>query len=99
MRASPPKVLLTSICRPLGEKYGDAPSVGYELLFGKESSRTGMVFAGLGCPNGCDFCATSYFFKRKHVKLLPTGRDIYNVVERYLEIEPNMSIVVLDEDF
>jgi radical SAM superfamily enzyme YgiQ (UPF0313 family) len=234
--SSPPKVLLTSVCRPLGEKYGDAPSVGYELLygqvtraqgafspranhihfsleyiaenldapsvvlqypnkrelirelkrgyeviavsfilatfhrmketvelirryspkskivlggygtvlsdqelapwgdafcrgegvefmrkylgeppipmpyrhplivsrmkiFGKESSRTGMVFAGLGCPNGCDFCATSYFFKRKHVKLLPTGRDIYNVVERYLEIEPEMSIVVLDEDF
>jgi len=234
--SSPPKVLLTSICRPLGEKYGDAPSVGYELLFGqvtraqglfspranhihfsleyiaenldapavvlqypskgelirelgrgydviavsfilatfhrmketvalirkhsphskivlggygtvlsdaelapwgdafcrgegvafmrdylgeppipmpyrhplivsrmkifgKESSRTGMVFAGLGCPNGCDFCATSYFFKRRHVKLLPTGRDIFNVIERYLEIEPEMSIVVLDEDF
>jgi len=68
-------------------------------IFGKETSRTGMVFAGLGCPNGCDFCATSYFFKRQHVKLLPTGRDIYNVVERYLDIEPEMSIVVIDEDF
>ena len=68
-------------------------------VFGLEASRTGMVFAGLGCPNGCDFCCTSHFFKRKHVKLLPTGRDIYNVIERYLEIEPGMSIVVLDEDF
>ena len=28
------KILLTSICRPLGERYGDGPSVGYELLFG-----------------------------------------------------------------
>src|SRR5512142_3149586 len=26
------KVLLTSVCRPLGPEYGDAPSVGYELL-------------------------------------------------------------------
>jgi radical SAM superfamily enzyme YgiQ (UPF0313 family) len=68
-------------------------------VFGKEVSRTGMVFAGLGCPSGCDFCCTSYFFKRKHIRLLPTGRDIYRVIERYLEIEPGMPIVVLDEDF
>src|ERR1035438_3090502 len=26
------KILLTSVCRPLGPKYGDAASVGYELL-------------------------------------------------------------------
>ena len=27
------KVLLTSVCRPMGAKYGDATSVGYELLY------------------------------------------------------------------
>ncbi len=74
-------------------------SISRLRVFGTEVSRTGMVFAGLGCPNGCDFCCTSYFFKRKHIRLLPTGRDIYHVIERYLEIEPGMSIVVLDEDF
>lgn len=68
-------------------------------FFGKEASRTGIVMAGLGCPNGCDFCCTSHFFKRKHIRLLPTGKDIYNAIERYLDIEPDMSIVVLDEDF
>jgi len=68
-------------------------------VFGKEVSRTGMVFAGLGCPNGCDFCCTSHFFKRRHIRLLPTGRDIYAVIRRYLEIEPEMSITILDEDF
>ncbi|HUP59636.1 MAG TPA: hypothetical protein VNA69_04370 [Thermoanaerobaculia bacterium] len=68
-------------------------------IFGREASRTGMVFGGLGCPNGCDFCCTSHFFKRKHIRLLPTGRDIYAVIERYHEIEPEMSIVILDEDF
>src|ERR1700690_742770 len=41
MPACPPKVLLTSICRPLGEKYGDAPSVGYELLFGQVTRAQG----------------------------------------------------------
>lgn len=79
--------------------YGHPLIVSRMRVFGKAASRTGMVFAGLGCPNGCDFCCTSYFFKRKHVRLLPTGRDIYRVIERYLEVEPGMSIVVLDEDF
>ena len=68
-------------------------------VFSREISRTGMVFAGLGCPNGCDFCCTSHFFKRKHIRLLETGRDIYDVIQRYQEIEPSMSIVILDEDF
>jgi len=68
-------------------------------IFGARVSRTGMIFAGLGCPNGCDFCCTSHFFKRKHIKLLPTGADIFRVVERYLETDPDISLVVLDEDF
>jgi haloalkane dehalogenase len=79
--------------------YGHPMIVSRLKVFGREVSRTGMVFAGLGCPNGCDFCCTSYFFKRRHIRLLPGGRDIYRVIERYLEIEPEMSIVILDEDF
>jgi len=62
-------------------------------------SRTGIVFGGLGCPNGCDFCCTSAFFKRKHIRLLPTGADIYRVIERYREVDPQLSILILDEDF
>ena len=68
-------------------------------VFGKETSRTGIVFGGLGCPNGCDFCCTSHFFKRKHIRLLPTGADLYRVVERYLEVDPRLSILIMDEDF
>ena len=48
-------VLLTSVCRPMGPQYGDAPSVGYELLYrqvtraqGIFSPRTVNVFFGLG---------------------------------------------------
>jgi haloalkane dehalogenase len=68
-------------------------------VFGQEVSNTGMIFAGLGCPNGCDFCCTSHFFSRKHIKLLPTGQDIYSVVERYRDMDPNMVFAILDEDF
>lgn len=62
-------------------------------------SKTGLIFAGLGCPNGCDFCCTSHFFKRRHIKLLPKGRDIYNVIERYLLRDPSMMFTIIDEDF
>lgn len=68
-------------------------------IFSIPVSKTGMIFAGLGCPNGCDFCCTSHFFKRKHIRLLPTGQDIYNVIERYLALDPDTQFVVLDEDF
>ncbi|MHC4680466.1 MAG: cobalamin-dependent protein, partial [Planctomycetota bacterium] len=62
-------------------------------------SKTGLIFAGLGCPNGCDFCCTSHFFKRKHIKLLPEGKDVYDVIERYLTSDPSMVFTIIDEDF
>ena len=73
--------------------------VSWLKVFGWKVSGTGKIFAGLGCPNGCDFCCTSHFFSRKHIKLLPTGQDIYNVVERYLDLDPSLVFLILDEDF
>lgn len=68
-------------------------------VFGWKVSATGKIFAGLGCPNGCDFCCTSHFFKRKHIKLLPDGKDIYAVIERYLAMDPDLVFLIIDEDF
>jgi len=73
--------------------------VSWLKIFGWKVSGTGKIFAGLGCPNGCDFCCTSHFFSRKHIKLLPTGRDIYAVAERYLDLDPSLVFLILDEDF
>lgn len=73
--------------------------VSWLKVFGWKVSGTGKIFAGLGCPNGCDFCCTSHFFSRKHIKLLPTGQDIYAVVERYLDMDPSLVFLILDEDF
>ena len=68
-------------------------------IFGWEVSNTGKIFGGLGCPNGCDFCCTSHFFSRKHIRLLPEGKDIYAVAERYLEMNPDLVLLIVDEDF
>ncbi len=73
--------------------------VSWLRIFGWKVSGTGKIFAGLGCPNGCDFCCTSHYFSRKHIQLLPHGRDIYAVVERYLDLDPKLVFLILDEDF
>jgi radical SAM superfamily enzyme YgiQ (UPF0313 family) len=73
--------------------------VSWLRVFGWKVSGTGKIFAGLGCPNGCDFCCTSHFFSRKHIKLLPEGKDIYAVVQRYLDADPKLVFLILDEDF
>ena len=73
--------------------------VSWLKVFGWKVSGTGKIFAGLGCPNGCDFCCTSHFFSRKHIRLLPEGKDIYAVAERYLDLDPNLVLLIMDEDF
>ncbi len=61
---------------------------------------TGYIFAGLGCPNGCDFCATSHYFKRKHIAFLPDGKSIVAAIERMREKHPGMyKFWINDEDF
>ncbi|MBN2495409.1 MAG: hypothetical protein JXR96_12515 [Deltaproteobacteria bacterium] len=62
--------------------------------------RVGYLFAGLGCPNGCDFCATSHFFKRKHIRFLPDGPSILRAMERLRAKYPDMvDFWINDEDF
>ncbi|MBM3861035.1 MAG: hypothetical protein FJ395_15495 [Verrucomicrobia bacterium] len=68
-------------------------------VFSMPTSRTGKIFAGLGCPNGCDFCCTSHFYKRRHIRLLPEGKDIYHVLERYRALDPDLVYLIIDEDF
>lgn len=69
------------------------------LVFGIPAGHSAIVFAGLGCPHGCDFCCTSHFFKRKHIRLLPTGAAIFDVMNSYKNDHPDVEYTILDEDF
>jgi len=70
-------------------------------LFSRQlGGRLGYVFAGLGCPNGCDFCATSAYFKRRHIRFLPDGESILRAMERLRDVYPDMTdFWINDEDF
>ena len=88
--------------RPVAHPYAPIPAV--RLYSFQQPTKVGHLTAGLGCPNGCDFCCTSHFFKRKYVPFLQTGRAIY---EEIMAIEAKAkargetlsSFIFIDEDF
>jgi len=67
-------------------------------------TKVAHITAGLGCPNGCDFCCTSHFFKRKYIPLVKTGRELYRLM---LDMEGKArktgdalsGFILIDEDF
>ncbi len=81
-----------------------APIPAVRLYSYQQPTKVGHLTAGLGCPNGCDFCCTSHFFKRKYVPFLKTGREIYEAI-RVIEQkavargETLSSFIFIDEDF
>jgi haloalkane dehalogenase len=92
--------------RLLGETHDDLPlkHVVYPTkgkILGLPVMRGAVIMAGLGCPHGCDFCATSHFHGRRHIPLLKTGKDIFDEIKRVQKImgNPKLSVGVIEEDF
>ncbi len=87
---------------PMRHPHAPIPSVqvcGYQ-----QPTVVGHVTAGLGCPNGCDFCCTSHFFDRKYVPLATSGRDVYEALmatraRAAADGAQMKSYIVIDEDF
>ena len=68
------------------------------------NTKVAHITAGLGCPNGCDFCCTSHFFKRKYIPFVKTGQELHKVVldmERKAEEAGDVlsGFILIDEDF
>jgi len=67
-------------------------------------TKVAHITAGLGCPNGCDFCCTSHFFKRQYIPFVKSGRELYKLIicmEKQAERvgDALSSFIVIDEDF
>ena len=67
-------------------------------------TKVAHITGGLGCPNGCDFCCTSHFFKRKYIPFIESGRELYDTI-RFMERkaleagEALSGFIIIDEDF
>ena len=92
--------------RLLGEVHKDEPKKHVVLptrgkVVGYPAMKGAMVLAGLGCPHGCEFCATSHFHKRLHIPLLKTGADLHREIRRVYKVlgSPKLRIGIIEEDF
>lgn len=68
-------------------------------ILGWPIDKGSVILAGLGCPNGCDFCNTSHFFNRKHIPILKTGQDIWNVIQKIDSKLDTRLFGIMEEDF
>lgn len=72
----------------------------YNYLYGIPlKSRGSAIFPGVGCENGCRFCITSHMFKKEHISLLSTGREVFEVCRRAERELGARNFMVLDENF
>ncbi len=59
--------------------YSDHREIFGAPIYGKKSPQ---IIVGLGCSYGCDFCAPSHFFGRKHIKFFKTGSELFKEMLR-----------------
>lgn len=96
------RILGEPVDRPVRPAHSPVPAARF--LGYQQGTVVGHVAAGLGCANGCDFCCTSHFFKRKYVKLRGGGEDVYEaLMETRRRAERDgyemSSFALIDEDF
>ncbi len=88
--------------RPILAAHSPIPSS--RLLGWQQPTVVGHVAAGLGCANGCDFCCTSHFFRRRYLRLRGSGTDIFEAMletRRRAERDGYRmdAFALIDEDF
>ena len=92
--------------RLLGEFHSDGPNKHVVCLTNTKIAgvpllKGAVVLAGLGCPHGCEFCASSHFHKMRHIPLLHTGAELHREIGRVQKIlgKQGLPIGIIEEDF
>jgi len=76
------------------------PSAENKRIYGTPAPGTaGLLVPGVGCVNGCRFCATSHFFGRKYTSYFDTGEELYREAVRIADALGTNDMFVMDENF
>ena len=59
----------------------------------------GVLVPGLGCPNGCRFCATSHFFDKQYIPYFDSGRELFDICVQTEKTLGYKEFFVMDENF
>ena len=75
-------------------------TMGMKLSNGPKH-RAAVLIPSVGCPIGCNFCATSAMFGGKgcSVNFFKTGRELFQIMVRIEEHLKTQSFFVMDENF
>ncbi|MFQ5417335.1 MAG: B12-binding domain-containing radical SAM protein [Myxococcota bacterium] len=86
--------------RPIRQRFTPAGGSAIKGLEQLARARQPMVLAGLGCPNGCEFCATSAFFNRRKIRVT-SAESLYCEMREHVLRSGNLSdgmFTIFDED-
>jgi hypothetical protein len=87
-----------SVDRPI--THPTIPSAENKHIYGVPTPGvTGMLVSGVGCVNGCRFCATSHNFGKRYVPLLRNGREMFNAACRISDELGGKDFFIMDENF
>ncbi len=86
--------------RPIRQRHLPAGGNAIKGLEQLARARQPMVLAGLGCPNGCEFCVTSAFYQRKKVRVCSAESLYTEMRERVLQSGGSAGglFTIFDED-
>jgi haloalkane dehalogenase len=68
-------------------------------IFTLPTTMSTTILGGLGCAGGCDFCCTSHYWGRKHVKLIDSGEELFQLACYYADHYHKPRLNIVDEDF
>ncbi len=75
-------------------------SADHKHLFGVPTpGQCGLLVPGVGCVNGCRFCATSHFFGKKYTPFFSKGRMLFDELCRMSDELGTHEFFVMDENF
>jgi hypothetical protein len=76
------------------------PSSDHHRVFGiPYSGKGGVLVPGVGCVNGCRFCATSHFFGKTYTPFFATGAELFRLACRISEDLGVGDFFIMDENF
>ena len=76
------------------------PASDHKRVFGiPYSGRGGLLVPGVGCVNGCRFCATSHFFGKAYTPFFETGAELFRNACRIAGDLGADDFFVMDENF
>lgn len=86
--------------QPVSQRFFPKNGAGLRYLGKNPAGNTVLLFSGLGCPGGCDFCSTSAMYKRKRIELL-SPQSVIEHVRHYLMRAPGRisQFYLIDEDY